>query len=287
MGRKNRREIEHAGAIYHIIIKGIEGIDIFTDDFDRKKYISMLRKMIKEYKIHLFSFVLMDNHVHLLLKTEKDNLSKAMQFLNSSYAHWFNYKHIRKGHLFQDRYKSYLIQKTQYLLSVASYISLNPVDAGMVDTAEPEKFRWSSFFYCTPSQRIPPWLYISEMLQLCELNLDDFVNFVRTNSLKKKKDLDVLLNQLTESNQASLPKNINHLINKLKQYFGDINTNKKLRNLLIFFLAKEGYKIKEIAELFQISRQSVCKINNNIRLNLSSEPIYLLWLNNIKTCLSI
>ncbi|MEA2021033.1 MAG: transposase, partial [Candidatus Caldatribacteriota bacterium] len=145
MGRKNRTEIEYGGAIYHIIVKGIDGINIFTNDMDRNKFLFFLQKMIKSYKINLFSYVLMDTHTHLLLKTEMANLSKAMQFLNSSYAHWYNYKHVRKGHLFQDRYTSYLILDSKYLLSTSSYICLNPVEAGMVDASEPEKYRWGSF----------------------------------------------------------------------------------------------------------------------------------------------
>jgi REP element-mobilizing transposase RayT len=112
MARRNRKEIEDRGAIYHIIGKvgkGVEGTDIFTDDVDRNKFLQLLQKMVNFHKVHLFSYALMDTHFHLLLKTEEANLSQTMQFLNSSYAHWFNIRHIRKGHLFQDRYKSHIV----------------------------------------------------------------------------------------------------------------------------------------------------------------------------------
>lgn len=286
MGRKNRTEIEYEGAIYHIIVKGIDGINIFTNDTDRNKFLFFLQKMIKSYKINLFSYVLMDTHAHLLLKTETANLSKAMQFFNSSYAHWYNYKHVRKGHLFQDRFTSYLILDSQYLLSTSSYISLNPVESGMVDASEPEKYRWGSFYYFNSQRNVPSWLNISEFLQLCELKPADFVNFVKKNSFEKKENIQTLLDQLSNDNQTALPKNINNLLSKVNKYFGDINSNKNLRNLLIFVLIKEGYKINEIANLFQISRQGILKINNKIGDNLASEPLYFLWLNNIKICLS-
>jgi len=120
MARRNRKEIEDRGAIYHIIGKGVEGTDIFTDDVDRNKFLQLLQKMVNFHKVHLFSYALMDTHFHLLLKTEEANLSQAMQFLNSSYAHWFNIRHIRKGHLFQDRYKSHIVLNSLYLYSVAS-----------------------------------------------------------------------------------------------------------------------------------------------------------------------
>jgi len=286
MGRRNRSEIEYEGAIYHIIARGIDGTDIFTNDFDRNKYMAFLHKMIKEYKILLFAFALMDNHVHLLIKTENANLSKAMQFLNSSYAHWFNYKHIRKGHLFQDRYKSYHINNPRYLLSAASYINLNPVEAGLVHSSEPDSYRWSSFFYCKSYNKIPSWLHIPELLQLCEMHFDEFMEYIKTNSLENKEKINVLLDKLSKSNQTTLPKNIIYLMEKIKNYFGDVQNNKKLRNLLIYIFVKEGYKIKEISELFQMSRQAVLKINNKVHADLSSEPLYLLWLNNLKICLS-
>ena len=75
---------------------------------------------------------------------------------------------------------------------------------------------------------------------------------------------------------------INHIINK---YFGNINNNKNLRNLLIFVLVKEGYKINEIADLFHITRQSILNINNKMQKNIESDSLYSLWLSNIKICL--
>jgi len=285
MGRRNRTEIEHEGAIYHIIIKGIDGIDIFTDDIDRNKFLQLLQKMVNSHKVHLFSYVLMDTHFHLLLKTEEANLSQAMQLLNSSYAHWFNYKHIRKGHLFQDRYKSYLILNHQYLLSISSYISLNPVEAGMVDASEPEKYKWGSFRYFISQKDAPPWLKITEFLKLCEINAKEFVNLIKKNSFEKNKKIDTLLNKIANFNQSILPKNIDYMLAKINKYFGDINNNKNLRNLLIFVLVKEGYKINEIADLFHITRQSVLNINNKMQKNIESDSLYSLWLSNIKICL--
>ncbi len=285
MGRRNRTEIEHEGAIYHIIVKGIDGIDIFTDDVDKNKFLQLLQKMVNFHKAHLFSYVLMDTHFHLLLKTEEANLSQAMQFLNSSYAHWFNYKHMRKGHLFQDRYKSYLIVNFQYLLNISSYINLNPVEVGMVDASEPEKYKWGSFRYFFSQKDAPPWLKITKFLQLCEISTNEFINFIKKNSFEKNKKIDILMNEITNFNQGTLPKNIDYILTKANKYFGDINTNKNLRNLLIFVLVKEGYKITEIARLFHISRQSVLNINNKMQKNIESDSLFSLWLSNIKISL--
>lgn len=284
MVRINRKEIEDKNAIYHIIGKGVEGIDIFTDDVDRNKFLQLLQKTVNFHKVHLFSYVLMDTHFHLLLKTEEANLSQAMQFLNSSYAHWYNIRHIRKGHLFQDRYKSHLILNSLYLYSVASYISLNPVEAELVDS--PEKYPWSSFQYLlsAPNKDIPLWLNIQELLKLCQTNPENFVNFVKENI--QKNDPEKILQNVTKitSNQTQNKslRNIENMLKKTKEQIGDIETNKRLKHLLVYLLIKEGYRVKDVANSLRITRQGALIIYKKMQKNLTTDHIYQLWLNHIK-----
>ncbi|GAI52232.1 unnamed protein product, partial [marine sediment metagenome] len=113
----------------------------------------------------------------------------------------------------------------------------------------------------------------------------EFVNFIKKNSFEKNKKIDTLLNEIANFNQSILPKNIDYILAKIDKYFGDINNNKNLRNLLIFVLVKERYKINEIADLFHITRQSVLNINNKMQKNIESDSLYSLWLSNIKICL--
>ena len=291
MARRNRKEIEDIGAIYHIISKGVEGIDIFTDDVDKNKFLQLLQKMVSLHKVHLFSYVLMDTHFHLLLKTEEANLSQAMQFLNSSYAHWFNIRHIRKGHLFQDRYKSHPILNPPYLYSVASYINLNPVEAGLVDS--PEEYPWSSFQYFLSTQNqnknFLPWLNIRELLELCQTNSENFINFVKENI--QKYDPEIILQDATKvtSNQTQnkSPGNIENILRKTKEQIGDIKTNIRLKHLLVYLLIKGGYRVKDVANSLRITSQGVLKICKNVDRNLISDRIYHLWLNHIKVTLSL
>jgi len=286
MARKNRTDTEDKNTIYHIIGKGVEGTDIFTDDVDKNKFLQLLEKMVNFHKVHLFSYVLMDTHFHLLLKTEEANLSQAMQFLNSSYAHWFNIKHIRKGHLFQERYKSHLVLNSLYLYSVASYISLNPVEAGLVDS--PEEYPWSSFQYFFPAQNqnknIPPWLNIRELLTLCQTSPENFINFVGENI--QKDDPEKILQNVTKitSNQIQnkSPRNIANILRKAKEQIGDIETNKRLKHLLVYLLIKEGYRVKDVANSLHMTSPNVLKICKKMARNLISDRIYQLWLNHIK-----
>jgi len=286
MARRNRTEIEDKNAIYHIICKGVEGIDIFTDDVDRNKFLKLLQKMVDFHKVHLFSYVLMDTHFHLLLKTEEANLSQAMQLLNSSYAHWFNIRHVRKGHLFQDRYKSHLVQNPLYLYSVASYISLNPVEAGLVDS--PEEYPWSSFHYFLSAQNqnknIPPWLNIRELLTLCQTSPKYFVIFVKENI--QKDDTEKILQNVTKptSNQIQnkSPGNIQNILRKAKKQIGEIETNKRLKHLLLYLLIKEGYRVKDVANSLHTTRQGAQKIYKKIQKNLIADRICQLWLSHLK-----
>ncbi|HER25005.1 MAG TPA: hypothetical protein ENO17_08160 [Candidatus Atribacteria bacterium] len=291
MARRNRTDIEDKNAIYHIIVKGLEGINIFADDGDRNKFLQFLQKMINIHRVILFSYVLMDTHFHLLLRTEEANLSQAMQFLNSSYAHWFNYKHIRKGHLFQDRYKSHLILSPLYLYNVASYISLNPVEAEIVNS--PEEYRWSSFRYFSsasspspshpshlPNNSPPAWLKVEEFLKFCNTNAYGFVHFVKESM--GKKDIEESLQEISQS-KSRFPKNIDNIIDKINLQFGDIKTNKNLRNLLVYLLVKKGYRIKEISNFLNLSKQAVIKIGKKTEKNLATDSIYSFWLEIIKS----
>ena len=97
----------------------------------------------------------MTNHYHLLVETPDSNLSKGLSYLNSVYTQRFNRKHSRVGHVFQGRYKAILVEKDTYLQELSRYIILNPVRAGMVESAE--QWEWSSYAVTTGLVIPPSW----------------------------------------------------------------------------------------------------------------------------------
>jgi REP element-mobilizing transposase RayT len=141
MGRPLR--IEYAGALYHITSRGNERKKIFLGDGDRKKFLGILEDYHDRYGILIHSYVLMDNHYHLILETPKGNLLKVMHGLNGGYTGYFNRKYGRSGHLFQGRYKGIIIEKDSYLIPLSRYVHLNPMRAKIVE--RPEQYRWSSY----------------------------------------------------------------------------------------------------------------------------------------------
>jgi REP element-mobilizing transposase RayT len=131
MPRKAR--IDAPGALHHIVIRGIEQKPIFKDSQDYQNFIERLSNILSESSTPCFAWVLMTNHAHLLLRTGLTSISTVMRRLLTGYAQQFNRRHRRYGHLFQNRYKSFLCEEELYLLELVRYIHLNPIRAGMVE----------------------------------------------------------------------------------------------------------------------------------------------------------
>lgn len=140
MARKPRIEFE--GAFYHVITRGNQRQKIFRDEEDFLNYLEILLKYKTRYEYFLYAYVLMSNHVHLLIETKKTPLSKTLQGINQSYTSYFNRRYKMSGHLFQGRYKAILCDRDEYLLPLVKYIHLNPVRARVVKT--PDEYQWSS-----------------------------------------------------------------------------------------------------------------------------------------------
>jgi putative transposase len=134
--------IESAGALYHVIVRGNERKAVFRDDGDRNDYLGRLGHYGEKFGFRLLAYCLMDNHAHLAIETGKAPLSRIMAGLQSSYTQYFNRRYQRVGHLFQGRYKAFLIERDRYALALLRYIHENPVKAGIV--ASPQEYRWSS-----------------------------------------------------------------------------------------------------------------------------------------------
>jgi REP element-mobilizing transposase RayT len=130
MPRKAR--IDAPGALHHIIVRGIEKRKIFKDDADRQNFIERLGDILSDSQTPCYAWALMPNHFHLLLKTSLTPIATIMRRLLTGHAIYFNRRHRRWGHLFQNRYKSILCQLDNYLLELVRYIQLNPLRAKQV-----------------------------------------------------------------------------------------------------------------------------------------------------------
>lgn len=148
--------IEFEGALYHVLSRGNEQRDIFWENEDRESFLDCLGEMSARFETDIFAYVLMDNHYHILLRTNRANLSKAMQWLGATYTRRFNNKHLRSGHLFQGRFKNIIVQNDAYLMQLSFYIHRNPLRAGMVKRLA--DYTWSSYPAYAYGKVHPKWL---------------------------------------------------------------------------------------------------------------------------------
>lgn len=153
MARQPRLHVN--GGIYHVMLRGNGGQDIFFDDEDRYHFYLLLQQGSARYGHRIYGFCLMSNHAHLAVQVSEEPLAKIMQNLSFRYTRWVNHKQKRMGHLFQGRYKAILVDRDAYLLELVRYIHLNPVRAKLV--RQPHAYTWSGH-RAYLGQEALPWL---------------------------------------------------------------------------------------------------------------------------------
>jgi len=181
--------VEYPGAFYHVINRGNAGENLFKGIRDREKFLEYLETAIERFSLKIYTYCLMTNHFHVLLETRLPNLSQAIQWVNVSYAGYFNRKYQRNGHLFQGRFKSILVDADEYLKQLSRYIHLNPVRANLVE--HPDEYKWSSYSTITGKTKEPAWLESAWLLsqfgtkrKLAITNYKKFVEEANTKNLK-------------------------------------------------------------------------------------------------------
>ncbi len=128
--------------IYHAMLRGIGKQNIFEDDLDKERFLQILSESKEKSGFELYAYCLMNNHVHLLLKSQKDPLEIIFKRIGSNYVYWYNTRYERVGHLFQDRFKSEPVEDADYLRTVIRYIHYNPVKGGL---SKDPHYPYSSF----------------------------------------------------------------------------------------------------------------------------------------------
>lgn len=142
MARKLR--IEFPGAVYHVLNRGNYRQDVFGGAGEAKAFIGVLEEATGIYGWRIYAYAVMKNHYHIALQTPEPNLTDGMHWLQTTFASRFNRLRRERGHLFQGRYQSLLVENDDSLARLVNYIHLNPVRAGIVPGEQAAQFRWSS-----------------------------------------------------------------------------------------------------------------------------------------------
>lgn len=162
MPRQARLDVP--GALHHVMVRGINRSAIFQDDQDRATFLGRLGQTAAEGKSGVYAWVLMSNHAHILFKSGKDGISAVMRKLLTWYALYFNRRHHRTGHLFENRFKSILCDEDNYLLALVRYIHLNPIRAKILQTMEElDRYPWSGHRTIIGKADMP-WMEVNAVL---------------------------------------------------------------------------------------------------------------------------
>ena len=178
--------IELKGGFHHVVTHGNGRLWLFRNDHQYKHCLDLLGNVSTKYKVIVHTFVLMTNHMHLLIETPQPNLNQFMRKLLSDYASYYNHWYQRSGSVFKSRYGSFLIQYDGYYEAVVRYICRNPVRARIV--IHPEQYRWSSLYYL-----------LHKDIAKRELN------WYQTGTMIKRIGGRNLLNELLAGEDADLP----------------------------------------------------------------------------------
>jgi len=274
--------VEYEGAFYHITSRGNERKDIFKSEKDKEKFLNYLERAKEKFEIVVHAYCLLSNHYHLIIETPYANLSKCMQYINSSYTTYYNVKRNRHGHLFQGRYKGILIEVDEYLKVLSRYIHLNPIKAGMEKRLG--EYKWSSYYYYIEKKKLPVLLktqhvldyfggskvryrkYVEEGVlkdianplekinQWNILGCEGFINMIQNNYLKEKKeDRDL-------PRVKNIKKSFSRIVAEIKKV-KDVS-EKEQRKLLVYFLRKyTDFNLEEIADRLGGKKLSVSGVS--------------------------
>lgn len=236
----------------HIIIRGIGRQLLFEEDSDYQYYLTMLEKYSMETGVRICAYCLMENHVHLLVHGEKEQIVLFMKKSNVNYAGWFNWKYERTGHLFQDRFKSEPVEDEKYLFTVFRYILRNPEKAGICPASE---YRWSSYhLFENPPQFMELDLFRKQLKNtmqyhafLCLENDDECLEF-REAPHNDEWAKSVIQKELGIRSGTELQ-----------------NLDRNLRNAALIKLRTKGLTIRQIERLTGINRNIVQRVSGQMK----------------------
>jgi len=202
MPRKPRIEFE--GAFYHVITRGNQRQKIFKEPADYNKFLQILTIYRNRYQFHLNAYVLMNNHVHLLIETGETPLSKILQGVNQSYTLYFNHKYRTVGHLFQGRYKAILCDRETYLLGLLRYIHENPLRARIAEALE--AYPWSSHHAYTGENNPLGLVTVDPVLRMFSESKNrarkKYAEFMSSGTGVKKTDVHATVDQRIQGDES-------------------------------------------------------------------------------------
>lgn len=243
MPRLARKKSE--SGIYHIMLRGINRQQIFEDEEDRNRFLKTLHNYKAQCGYEIYAYCLMGNHIHILLKEGREDLSLIMKRIAGSYVYWYNLKYHRYGHLFQDRFKSEPVETDEYFLTVLRYIHQNPVKAKLCNYAE-------EYAYSSMQEYLFDATLTDTDFTLSLLPREQFISYHREENTDQCLEIIESFRMTDEEAKALMLK-----IAKCNSVAAFQQLDRGTRNLCIHKLYEAGLPIRQISRLTGVSRTVV------------------------------
>jgi len=277
MARQKRIALENT--YYHIINRGVNNEKIFLDSEDRIYFLNLIKKGFDKNLAELITYSLMVTHYHLCAFFNLANISKALHYIEFRYAQYFNKKYNRKGHLFENRFVSIIVQKGEYFDRVIDYIHLNPIKSGMCKDIF--DYRWSG---------------LREIFDI-ENKVKIFKNHLSNNIMKdknaylnylielSKKEYNIELDYKYYQNNNGFYGSKNFINEKLKK----VERRKEERNDVVFVPKRWSDRIKiakniepeivfkKIKEYYKVEEEKIKSFRILKRISFSGFASYILY----------
>lgn len=255
MSRNARKDSLSGSKIYHIILKGINSQEIFFEDSDRKFFLKQLEETKKLYKYDIYAYVLMNNHIHLLIYDEEMNISEIIHRICTIYAMYFNKKYERIGHLFQNRFKSKRVESERYLLNLIRYIHRNPQKDAI---CKMDRYKWSSYQEYISQPVITNTSFILDIFDMDKNKaLKRFIEYNKNNS--DEYDIPEYEIKKTITDEEAIER-IRKIL-KIENIMAIQNFDKNLRNKCISEIFKlNGISKRQISRITGISSRTIQRV---------------------------
>ena len=265
MSRISRSNSKTVTKTYHVLMRGVNKENLFIDNNDRNLFLDELKKAKEEYQFHIYGYVLMSNHVHLIIYDKNNKLSEIIHKISMKYAMYFNKKYNRVGHVFQNRFKSICIDTEGYLKNLVRYIHRNPEKAGICKT---EMYNWSSYKEYVYGENVANTGFI---LELFGNNRKKAIKqFLEFNKLEEDEYSDAEFEIEKEMNDKEAKECIERIL-KIDNLISIKKYNYEIRNAYIYKIYEiKGISAIQIARLLKISKTTIYKIlsdNKNRAIN--------------------
>ncbi len=237
---------------YHVIMGGNNKSYVFKDSRDKSFLMENLLKQQEENLIELAAWCIMDNHVHIVLKSEEEDLALALKRINVRFAVRYHQNHHTSGHVFQDRFKSEPIETDEYLVNVVRYVHSNPVKAQMV--SEVSSYKWSSY----------EWYLKKELNRSMNLVVE-VIGKNQFKSFHQQEDYSEYL-EIKEDRDILREERFNKIMARHCNENGIVNGNEIIGNneyygpLVIDLVKNSGYSRRKIAGILEVSYSSIQKM---------------------------